>query len=238
MASNPDPAAEPIPNANASPFVFPGGADKTVVIGATGTGKTIFAAWLLANQRLDLRPWVIVEFKDEEFWDRVGSPPIKRLAAGDMPGRLGLHRMNVLPGQDGDELEAWLWKVWRHGDIGLYIDELNLLPKGNAFKAILRQGRSRRVPVIGCTQRPVDLDREVWTETQYKAIFSIEDERDIQTIQKFTKRAPIDRELPRRWSYWYDSIRRRLLVLRPVPHPSRLAADLRAALPQARGLFG
>jgi DNA helicase HerA-like ATPase len=234
-----DPSAVALkPDASAHPFIFPGAADKTVVIGATGSGKTIFAAWLLAHQRLDVRPWVILDFKHEEFWDRVGSPPIRRLAFGDMPGKLGLYRMNILPGQDEGPLDEWLWRIWRHGDIGLFIDEAALIPRGShPFKAILRQGRSRRVPVIAATQRPVDVEREVFSETQYKSIFSIEDERDYKIIQGFTRRAPIDRPLPRRWSYWYDGLRRRLLVLKPVPPPSSLAADLRAALPR-RGLFG
>jgi hypothetical protein len=219
-------------------FVFPGGGDKTIVMGATGSGKTVFAAWLLSHQRLDLRPWVALDFKGEELWDRVGSPPIRRLRLGEMPGRRGLHLMSVLPGQE-DELEEWLWKIWRHGNIGLFADEVTLIPKRHAFKAILRQGRSRLIPVIACTQRPVDVDREVFTETNYKSVFRLEDERDYKIIQGFTRRAAIDRPLPRRWSYWYDGNRGRLLVLKPVPPPSTVAETLRGGAPRtATWAFG
>jgi DNA helicase HerA-like ATPase len=210
--------------------VFPGGADKTIVMGATGTGKTVFATWLLANQRFDVRPWVVLDYKGEELWDQVGSPPFRKLRLGAMPGKRGLYRMRLLPG-DESLLEPWLWDIWKRGNVGLFIDEVALVPKRHAFKALLRQGRSRLVPLILCTQRPVDVDREVFSETQYKAIFSLEDERDYKIIQGFTRRAPIDRPLPRRWSYWYDGIRRRLFELKPVPPPATLAADLRRNVP-------
>jgi hypothetical protein len=77
-----------------------------------------------------------------------------------MPRKPGLYRMRVDP-QDEDNLEQWLWDVWKRGNIGLFIDEVALVPQKHAFKAILRQGRSKLIPVIACTQRPVGCDREV-----------------------------------------------------------------------------
>ena len=217
-------------------FHLPGGADRTCVIGMTGTGKTIFGAWLLSRQRFDERPWVCLDFKDEELWDRVGDPPMRPLALGTLPKKKGLYRLDVRPGQD-DALEDWLWKVWNKGNIGLFCDEVSLIPKQDAFKAVLRQGRSKRIPVIACTQRPVDCDREVFSEANYVSVFRVKDARDYKIIQQFTGNSVIDRPLAKHWSYWYDAAQNSLSVLKPCPPPDIVARDLKRNVPYSWGIF-
>lgn len=211
-------------------FHVPGASHRTVVIGKNGTGKTIFGAYLLSRQRFDKRPWVIFDYKNEELWDIVGDPPIRPLRLGSMPGKTGLYRMRVNPGEE-DDVEEWLWKVWRKGNIGLFCDEVALLPQKAAFKAILRQGRSMLIPVISCTQRPVDVDREVFTESQYKAIFSLDDERDLKVIKGFTKQAQIDVDPPKHHCYWIDGPENQVIPLKPCPGPDIIARTLRERVP-------
>lgn len=215
---------------SAKRFRLPGANDRTAVIGATGTGKTVLGAWLLSRQRFDARPWVCLDFKDEELWDLVGDPPMRELSLGSMPKKTGLYRLRINPGQE-DELENWLWKVWAKENIGLFCDEISLMPQRNAFKAILRQGRSKRIPVIACSQRPVDCDREVFTESQFISVFRLDDVRDYKTIQGFTRNAPIETPLPLHWSYWYDRANFSCLTLKPSPAPATVAADLKKAAP-------
>jgi hypothetical protein len=214
------------------PFRLPGADNKTIVIGANGSGKTIFGAWLLSKQRFDKRPWVILDFKNEELWDQVGYPPIKRLRLGEMPAKkqLGLFIMTVLPGQE-DLLEEWLWKVFRREDIGLFCDEVTLIQNSKAFLAILRMGRSKRIPLIACTQRPVKVERELFTESQFKVIFRLDDARDYKTVEEFTGDADLSKPLPEHWCYWYDSPKRSLHVLKPCPPPDTVAKSLRRAAP-------
>lgn len=217
-------------------FRLPGASDRTVIIGPTGSGKTVGGAWLLSCQRLDKRPWVALDFKEEEFWDRVGDPPMKELRLGSMPGKRGLYRMPVNPG-DEDALESWLWKVWHKGNLGLFIDEVSLVPQRRAFKAILRQGRSKRIPVISCTQRPVDCDREVFSESQFRMLYGIGDPyRDYPVIRGLfgdigEHGINVRKKLPRHWSYWYDEPEDKLSTLRPVPSPDNIAASLKGSTP-------
>jgi hypothetical protein len=218
-------------------FRLPGAADRTVVIGMNGSGKTVGAAWILSKQNFEKRPWVIMDYKGEELWDQVGDPPIRPLNVGAMPGKRGLYIMHVLPGED-EKVEAWLWKIWERENCGIICDEVSLIPRKHAFKAILRQGRSKHIPVISCTQRPVDIDREVFTESQFKMIFNLEDKRDYDVVKMFTRNAPIDQALPRHWSYWYDGPERTLKVLRPVPKPDIIARDLREKVPVSFWLGG
>lgn len=217
-------------------FRLPGGADRTVVIGMTGTGKTIFGAWLLSKQRFDERPWVCLDFKDEILWDQVGDPPMRPLTLSQLPKKNGLYRLDVRPGDD-EALEEWFWKVWNKGNIGIFCDEVSLVPTREAFKAVLRQGRSKRIPVIACTQRPVDCDREVFSEANYVSVFRVKDARDYKIIQQFTGNAAIDRPLPRHWSYWYDAAQNSLLTLKPCPPPDIVAKELKQSVPYSWGLF-
>lgn len=214
-------------------FTLPGAEDRTVIIGQTGSGKTILGAWLLSKQRFDKRPWVALNFKDEELWYQVGDPPMRPLRLGAMPPKRGLFRMDVHPGQE-DELENWLWKIWSRGDVGIFADEVSLVPQKKAFKAILRQGRSKRIPVIACTQRPVDCDREVFSEAQYRACFGLEDARDYQVIRGLFGNRDIRVEaesLRRHQCLWWDAKRKKLDTLNPCPPPATVAKDLKAVVP-------
>ncbi|MBK8189082.1 MAG: hypothetical protein IPK79_01350 [Vampirovibrionales bacterium] len=214
------------------PFILPGAEDRTVVVGPTGSGKTVLGAWVLSEQHFQRRPWVAFDFKEEELWDDVGSPPMRRLRLGDMPGKRGLYRCRVNPGDD-DVLEDMLWNIWRKGNIGIFCDEVSLMPRQDAFKAILRQGRSKLIPVISCTQRPVDCDREVFTESQIRVLFGIEDmARDYPIIKGLWGGFDVRKPLPSHWSYWYDAKRKALHTLRPVPAPAIVAAKIRAAAPR------
>lgn len=211
-------------------FVLPGAEDRTAIIGGTGTGKTTFGAWILSKQNMQARPWVALDFKGEELWDMVGDPPMRPLKLGKLPGKNGFYRLSIRPDQE-DALEDWLWKVWEHGDIGLFCDESSLIPQKAAFKAVLRQGRSKRIPVIACTQRPVDCDREIFTESQYVSVFRLDDKRDYKIVQGFTRDAPIEKPLPPFHSYWYDKRQNMLKLLKPVPNSITLASRIKDQAP-------
>ena len=216
-----------------SGFRFPSGDSRTVVIGATGTGKTTLGAWLLSHARFDARPWVILDYKGEELFDLVGQPPLIRLRLGQLPPKRGLCIVSPRPDQD-EAVEAWLWKIWEKGNIGLFVDEAALLPSSGAVKAILRQGRSKRLPLIACTQRPIGIDREFFSEASYVACFRVQDERDYKIVAGFTRKADLSKPLPAHWSHWYDVGEDVALILKPVPPPRDIASRLASVVPQQR----
>lgn len=218
-------------------FSLPGGADRTCVIGMTGTGKTVLGGYILAKQRFNERPWVLVDFKQEILWDKVGTPPIQVIDFKTIPKKPGLYLLPVSP-RDEDVFEEWLWRVWEKGNVGLLTDEVSLVPKREAFKAILRQGRSKRIPVIACTQRPVDCDREVFSEANYVAVFRVKDKRDYDIIRAFTGNANIAIPLKEHWCYWYDAKQNHTFTLKPCPPPDTVAKMLRDAAPYSFSLFG
>lgn len=215
----------------ASQFRFPGGDARTTIIGATGSGKSTCGLWMLAHQRLDVRPWLIFDFKRESFFDRIGFPPITHIGVtAPAPKKPGLYLVSPLPGQD-EQVEALLWRVWQQENCGLYIDEAPLMPQhGDAFQACIQQGRSKRIPIIACAQRPVGVPRGLFSEANFVCLYTLTDRRDFKLVEGFV---PAEMGAPLPWHYWrwWDRERRTLLNMKPVPPPATVAAMLSVAAP-------
>jgi hypothetical protein len=209
-----------------SRFRFPGGDDRTTILGATGSGKSTCGLWMLAHQRLDRRPWVIFDFKREAFFDRIGFPPITAIDLDTRPPKKpGLYLVTPRPGED-EFVERFIWRLWERENVGLYVDEAPLMPAGSeAFQAVLQQGRSKRCPVIACTQRPVGVARGLFSEANYVCVYDILDQRDFKVIQGVV---PGEMSAPLLWHHWrwFDRSRRVVLNMRPVPNPEAVAGML------------
>ena len=216
-------------NATTGAFRWPGGDARTSIIGATGSGKSNCGVWMLAHQRFDKRPWVAIDFKREGLFDAIGFPPIAEIGLRTIPRKPGLYLVTPHPNQD-DELEDWLGRVWQRENIGLYVDEASLMPDGANFRAVLQQGRSKRIPVIACTQRPVSVARAVFSEASFFCVYRLADKRDYSVVQGFV---PADLSLPMppwHW-HWYDVQRNVLLHMGPVPKPAATAQLARERIP-------
>jgi hypothetical protein len=213
-----------------SGFRFPGGDARTTIIGATGSGKSTCGIWMLSAQRFDKRPWIAIDPKREEIFDAVGFPPIRPLGLNDpLPTKRGLYLVSPVPGQE-DALEAFLWRIWRHENIGVYVDEAALMPDGSAFRAILQQGRSRRIPCIACTQRPVSVARGLFSEANFVCVYRMVDRRDYKVVEGFVP-GDLSAPLPRHCWRWYDRENHTLLNMAPVPPPATIAAELNRKIP-------
>ena len=46
---------------------FPNDSNRHAIIGATGSGKTMFGMWSLSRRSFDTMPWVIFDYKREEL---------------------------------------------------------------------------------------------------------------------------------------------------------------------------
>lgn len=148
--------------------------------------------------------------------------PINR----DPPKKPGLYVVRPLPHQEA-EVEAFLWKVWKRGDTGLFFDEGYMVKKSNALNAILTQGRSKRIPVITCLQRPVWAPRFCFSEAQFFAVFHQHDKRDVDTVQAFVNTDVSQFRGPYH-ALWYDvganAGRGEATVFRPVPPSHQIVA--------------
>lgn len=198
-------------------FRFPDRTTRTSVIGMTGSGKTRFGVWMFEHGVLKTNTNVIIDFKGDDLIARIDRA--REISLKEIPSKPGLYILRPRPDQQA-EVDAWLWKIWEKGNIGLFIDEGYMIPKSKALDAILTQGRSLRIPTTVLTQRPVFCSRFVFSQADFFAMFYMNDKRDWETVAAFTPQNDIfaaDFDPPAYTCRWYDVAKRYATLVDPVP---------------------
>lgn len=204
---------------------LPSGKQRVTVIGRTGTGKTVAGLWHLSNYNLKTKPWVIFNFKNEQHIDDI--PNARHIDLDYVPKKKdsGIFILNPTP-QDsrkpkaGEQspVEEYLWKIWSREDCGIFCDEGYMMGDNLGFSSNLTQGRSKKIPMIVCAQRPSWLSRFVFSEADFFQVFDLNDKRDKATIEGFT---PLDYstdpQLEEHQSWYYDVGKNKLHKFNPVP---------------------
>lgn len=210
-------------------FRLPNNTQRVAVIGRTGSGKTQFGTWLLSKSSFDRQPYVVIDYKGDDLLCSIDR--IREIGLREVPKHPGLYTIRPTPDQE-NEVEEWLWRVWKQEHVGLYVDEGYVLPEKGAFQAVLTQGRSKRIPVICLTQRPSWLSRFVFSEADFYAIFHLNDRRDQLTVQAFTprERMNLKNRLPDYHAYWYDVGRDNAFQMKPVPDADTIRETIQTRL--------
>lgn len=194
---------------------FPGEKDRHAIVGTTGTGKTRAALWFLSLRDYDKRPWIIYNFKGEEDID--GIPYAHQMSVNDIPRVPGIFVVKPLP-HETEEVEAQMWEIWNRGNMGVYVDEGYMIGANNrAYRAMLTQGRSKRIPMINLSQRPVFMDKFVFTESDFWNVFELGSDDDEAKIKQYIRKKIDTTLLPPYHSYYYDKKAKSLKTLEPVP---------------------
>lgn len=180
------------------------------------------AAYLMGEANIDRIPWIIIDYKGEEIFKEIRA--LDRDAITDLevtdavPKKAGIYHIEPIPGEDDVEITRFLWRVWDRQRTGVYVDEGHLLPQSDALKALLVTGRSRRIPVIFISQRPVWVPREVFSESNHHVVFDLSDRDDRKTVGRFVTddggEAP---RMPDYHSLWHDVGRARRFRMMPAP---------------------
>lgn len=208
---------------------------RTIILGRTGTGKSQFAIALLSTRDWHLKPWTIIDYKGEDLLEDIleaSKGAIKEIKVTDTPPKSpGLYYMRPAPRIDDAAINNYLYKVWKQGDHGLFIDEGYALPQGRSdfFDTILTQGRSLHIPVIVLYQRPSWMSRFAVAQSDFRACFALDDERDSEIAARYIKPATINlgegnkqiitakSPLPKYHCLWYDVSEGVTSVLSPAP---------------------
>lgn len=193
---------------------LPGNTHRHAIIGRTGSGKTQAGSWFLSHAPFDKQPYVVFDYKGDDLLNSI--PYIKELRLGDVPKKPGLYITHPIPEKDDAVVEKYLWDIWSKEKIGLYFDETYMIPDGPAFKTILTQGRSKRIPVIACTQRPRFITRFLFSEADFYSVFHLNDLPDIKRVEEMLPGSLTDR-LPPYHSRYYDVGNDLTFVMKPVP---------------------
>ena len=213
---------------------LPSPKDRLSIIGTTGSGKTVAALWHLSRGNIDSMPWVTVDFKGDENIAAIEEAQHVGLDHQLSSKSKGLYVVHPLP-QDKEALEQLMWRLWERGNVGLYLDEA-YMADNEAFQAILTQGRSKRIPVIALTQRPVWCSRFLFSEASFIQVFRLNDKRDKKTVESFV---PVDLDVPMSEfsSQYYDVGKNKLWKFQPVPPVNTLLENIDAKLTQNRKRF-
>lgn len=192
---------------------FPDDTQRLGIFGATGSGKTQAALWHLSHRNYHQMPWVVYNTKSDASIDAI--PYAREIEIDKIPAEPGVFIVRPLPHQQ-DELEAHLWAIWGHGDTGVYIDEGYAMGQNNqAFRALLTQGRSKGIPMIVLSQRPMWLDRFVFSESEFLQSFRLQHRKDRQAMEELIP-AKLER-LPAYYSWYYDALGNKVYRMAPVP---------------------
>jgi DNA helicase HerA-like ATPase len=159
---------------------------RALIVGPTGSGKSnlaSFLAWswervLVFDPKADpsaVLPNSTVARGSREAWRRLPGRVIYRPDLDDHAG---------LP----DAFDPLVARVWRSGHHGILLHEtVDVAPGGNSgarrwLSMTLRQGRSRAIPVLMCTQRPVWIDRLCRSEADHVFLFGLNDDEDVKAV--------------------------------------------------------
>lgn len=193
----------------------PDDTQRITMVGATGSGKTNAGLWNLSGRNWDRKPWVIYDFKEDSTINSI--PNLRHIDSQDsIPDQPGLYAVHPYPGED---IEPQMWHIWERENTGVFVDEGLMIGRTNeAFRALLTQGRSKHIPMIVLSQRPVWLDRYVFSESDYFQVFRLNHRKDIESVQHMIPYSVYQR-LPKYHSYYYDVNDNKMHVMRPVPDP-------------------
>ncbi len=207
------------------PFEFPANDEHTTIVGRNGCGKTQLGCYLLAKRDLRNKRWIALDFKGDELLNSLDNA--RYIDDNKIPKAPGLY-IKQYRRESEDVINEFLWNIWDKEDTGVYVDEGYFVPQGEdgAFKGLLTTGRSKRIPVITLSQRPVRVSRYAFSEVSHIAVFDLNDRRDWRTLdevlpQGFTDWLPdqfkSQGRLPKFHARWYSVKKNGKYIVTPVP---------------------
>lgn len=209
---------------------LPTNTQRLACVGTTGSGKTQAAVWHLSKRNISEFPWIIFNWKEDELLDSIPHAHYIGLEDTLRSVNSGLFVVTPSPAQD-DDVEKILWRIWEKRNIGILIDEGYMISTGSdALTACLTQGRSRYIPMIVCSQRPVWLSRFVWSESEFFQVFDLSIEDDKDTIEGYAPSLNLHSQLPEHWSWYYDKKRKEVSLLKPVPKAEKILSVIEQKL--------
>ena len=198
---------------------------RTLIVGRTGSGKTVAALFHLSQANLEDKPWVVIDFKGDENINSIQNIEYIKPDADLSRIGPGLYVLRLRVDQQA-QLEQFLWNVYERENMGIMADEGYMIGQGArfspAFRAILTQGRSKNIGVIINSQRPVWLDVFAKSEANKIQIYHLNSVKDRNTISEFLGDAlgpDVQERLAPYHSIYYDIDTNTAVELGPVPPP-------------------
>lgn len=208
---------------SSSPAIRIGADERVLVIGASGSGKSVLVQAITSRWSRGL--WI--DTKDEVNLPNARVVTSAREAVRALPGRVVWRPAwdELTAGGTGgtavvrpDVTDYVLRRMWELGGHGLGVHELGDVADQNRtpimLGAVFRKGRARGIPAVVATQAPKGIPMVVRREASHVFVFALQLEEDRVYVASFTGeavRAPLP--LPFDYTFWHrgpDGIVRRL----------------------------
>lgn len=195
--------------------------DRFALVGKTGSGKSSFEI-LLAEKLIEHQkpPWAVWDVdtkndpKDLERLQKWGYTTPSRKEDPSSPARKLLLKVRG----DDEEIVRKAQLIFNtsltRGDVIVCVDEYTHVissPRraGVGLGKIFRTGRGLHVGLIGCTQEPVDIPRQLLSQASHLFLFNITHSNDIDYLRKHLFRTyipPVEQygDIHGFWHKWID----------------------------------
>lgn len=181
--------------------------ERWFITGATGSGKTYFAKYVMASSPSDM-PFIFIDSKTDALPEvrkkHKLSEAISLLGRRfrSMPRLTRLIIDGIEPEKDAEQFNEMCRLMLKRGYVGLAVDEAYMTPDVPHYQRLYTAGRSRHVPILACSQRPIRLPRVCISEATRICSFRLTDLRDWKILQGC---APFDSsDLPNQAFKYYD----------------------------------
>lgn len=207
--------------------------DRVALVGETGSGKSEFMRWLFEQTRCRR---MLVDAKHS--WRLKGVEPVHEVA--DVDWRAPLIHVQP-PWQDRSFSDELYRTAFRRlpplGQAVIFTDESygvsmsSWLSSGVA--TVQTQGRELEIGHVAAIQRPVNVNRELYTEATHVILFRGLDDDDLQTLRRGFTWLPLEQlrelfyALPRYGYLWIDRAGQRVDVGDPLGEEYRRAGVMR-----------
>jgi hypothetical protein len=222
---------------------LPDDTQRIVIVGTTGSGKTHAAVWHLGTRNFHQKPWVVYDWKRDDLINSIEGT-FELGVTAPPPEHPGVYIVHPIYGRDDDAVTAQMTAIWDQEDIGVFVDECYMIAKNNdGFRNLLTQGRSKHIPMIICTQRPVWVDKFVFTESEFKQMFrlqSLDDQKKMkeyipeEAIDSVNQLHPLRGKEMKYWSHYYDAPDDDIRPMRPLPDQQVIRSMFAAKLAQLK----
>lgn len=169
-------------------------------------------------------PVTIINSKRDKLINRLPAKLIK--PTDKPPERPGLYVMTPGPDEfDDGTIEKYLLRLLEQENHGVFIDEGYMFGQHNrGLRYLLTQGRSKHVPMIYLSQRPVRMDLFAFSEADYFAVFNLNDKKDRIRVSEYTT-LPVNYKLAKHCARWYDVAEDQAVTFSPCPPTGEIVAS-------------
>ncbi len=169
-------------------------------VGKTRSGKTkhamALASILVPRESKDWQAWWIdtkndpKDWKSLQEWGFTVRQPKKKMFGLWRPEKVSPRRLIVINNRKPyEEAEDIIGTAYETGGIVLIIDEYVQVVKsaqsaGEQLLNVFQRGGGKDVGLIGCTQEPVYVPRQLLSQATHQFLFNVSFPRDIQYLQE------------------------------------------------------